>query len=97
MNFQNFTIKAQEALQQAVTLAQNNGQQAVTPTHLLHGVLHVGENVTQFLLGKTGVNTQQLLAVVDSELRSMPRVQGGGEPYLDRDASAVLQAADSTP
>ena len=63
MNFQNFTIKAQEALQQAVTLAQNNGQQAVTPTHLLHGVLHVGENVTQFLLGKTGVNTQQLLAV----------------------------------
>lgn len=93
MNFQNFTIKAQEALQQAVTLAQNNGQQAVTPTHLLHGVLHVGENVTQFLLGKTGVNTQQLLAVVDSELRSMPRVQGGGEPYLDRDASAVLQGA----
>lgn len=93
MNFQNFTIKAQEALQQAVTLAQNNGQQVVTPTHLLHGVLHVGENVTQFLLGKTGVNTQQLLLVVDSELRSMPRVQGGGEPYLDRDATAVLQQA----
>ena len=93
MNFQNFTIKAQEALQQAVTLAQNNGQQVVTPTHLLHGVLHVGENVTQFLLGKTGVNTQQLLLVVDSELRSTPRVQGGGEPYLDRDATAVLQQA----
>ena len=93
MNFQNFTIKAQEALQQAVTLAQNNGQQVVTPTHLLHGVLHVGENVTQFLLGKTGVNAQQLLLVVDSELRSMPRVQGGGEPYLDRDATAVLQQA----
>lgn len=93
MNFQNFTIKAQEALQQAVTLAQNNGQQVVTPTHLLHGVLHVGENVTQFLLGKTGVNTQQLLLVVDSELRSMPRVQGGGEPYFDRDATAVLQQA----
>ena len=93
MNFQDFTIKAQEALQQAVTLAQNNGQQVVTPTHLLHGVLHVGENVTQFLLGKTGVNTPQLLAVVDSELRSMPRVQGGGEPYLDRDAATVLQQA----
>ena len=93
MNFQNFTIKAQEALQQAVTLAQNNGQQVVTPTHLLHGVLHVGENVTQFLLGKTGVNAQQLLLVVDSELRSMPRVQGGGEPYLDRDATTVLQQA----
>ena len=93
MNFQNFTIKAQEALQQAVTLAQNNGQQVVTPTHLLHGVLHVGENVTQFLLGKTGVNAQQLLLVVDSELRSMPRVQGGGEPYLDRNATAVLQQA----
>ena len=93
MNFQNFTIKAQEALQQAVTLAQHNGQQVVTPTHLLHGVLHVGEHVTQFLLGKTGVNTQQLLAVVDSELRSMPRVQGGGEPYLDREASTTLQEA----
>ena len=93
MNFQNFTIKAQEALQQAVTLAQNNGQQVVTPTHLLHGVLHVGENVTQFLLGKTGVNTQQLLLVVESELRSMPRVQGGGEPYLDRDATTILQQA----
>ena len=93
MNFQNFTIKAQEALQQAVTLAQHNGQQVVTPTHLLHGVLHVGENVTQFLLGKTGVNTQQLLRVVDSELRSMPRVQGGGEPYLDREASTTLQEA----
>ncbi len=93
MNFQNFTIKAQEALQQAVTLAQHNGQQVVTPTHLLHGVLHVGENVTQFLLGKTGVNTQQLLRIVDSELRSMPRVQGGGEPYLDREASITLQEA----
>ena len=93
MNFQNFTIKAQEALQQAVTLAQHNGQQVVTPTHLLHGVLHVGENVTQFLLGKTGVNTQQLLRIVDSELRSMPRVQGGGEPYLDREASTTLQEA----
>ncbi len=94
MNFQNFTIKAQEAIQQAATIAQTGGQQAISPTHVLRGVLHVGENVTQFLLGKMGVNAQQLVAVVESELRSLPRVQGGGEPYFDRDASAVLRQAE---
>ena len=94
MNFQNFTIKAQEAIQQAATIAQAGGQQAISPTHVLRGVLHVGENVTQFLLGKTGVNAQQLLAVVESELRSLPRVQGGGEPYFDRDAAAVMRQAE---
>ncbi|MBO5677169.1 MAG: ATP-dependent chaperone ClpB [Bacteroidaceae bacterium] len=94
MNFQNFTIKAQEAIQQAASIAQTGGQQAISPTHVLRGVLHVGENVTQFLLGKMGVNAQQLVAVVESELRSLPRVQGGGEPYFDRDASAVLRQAE---
>ena len=94
MNFQNFTIKAQEAIQQAASIAQTGGQQAISPTHVLRGVLHVGENVTQFLLGKMGVNAQQLVAVVESELRSLPRVQGGGEPYFDREASAVLHQAE---
>ena len=94
MNFDNFTIKAQEAIQQAVNRAQSGGQQAVTAVHLLAGILQVGENVTQFLFGKMGVNANALQQVVDRELQSQPRVSGG-EPYLDRDANeAVTKAAD---
>lgn len=95
MNFDNFTIKAQEAVQRAVERAQSGGQQAVSAAHLLAGVMAVGENVTQFLFGKTGVNAQQLQTVVDSHLRSLPRVQGG-EPYLDSEANAVLARAIDT-
>lgn len=68
MNFDNFTIKAQQALQQAIDRAQQNGQQAITPVHLLAGVLAVGENVTQFVFGKMGVNEHALQAAVNSEL-----------------------------
>lgn len=92
MNFDNFTIKAQEAVQQAVNRAQSGGQQAVTAVHLLAGILQVGENVTQFLFGKMGVNTNALQQVVDRELQSQPRVSGG-EPYLDRDANEALTKA----
>lgn len=92
MNFDNFTIKAQEAVQHAVQTAQRTQRQAITATHLLEGVLAVGENVTQFLFGKTGVNADLLLRTIDSELQSLPRVEGG-EPYLDRDANAALTAA----
>ena len=70
MNFDNFTIKAQEAVQQAVNRAQSGGQQAVTAVHLLAGILQVGENVTQFLFGKMGVNSNALQQVVDRELQS---------------------------
>ena len=59
MKFDNFTIKAQEAVQQALNKAERGGQQAVGTVHLLLGVLEVGENVTQFLFGKMGVNLQQ--------------------------------------
>lgn len=93
MNFDNFTIKAQQAVQQAVERATGSGQQAVNAVHLLAGVLAVGENVTQFLFGKTGVNANTLQAAVENELKSQPRVQGGGQPYLDNDANAVLQKA----
>ena len=92
MNFDNFTIKAQEAVQHAVQTAQRTQRQAITATHLLQGVLAVGENVTQFLFGKTGVNADLLSRTIDSELQSLPRVEGG-EPYLDRDANAALTTA----
>ena len=89
MNFDNFTIKAQQALQQAIDRAQQNGQQAITPVHLLAGVLAVGENVTQFVFGKMGVNEHALQAAVNSELQRQPRVSGGGSPYLDQEANDV--------
>lgn len=93
MQFDKFTIKAQEAIQQAVNRATQGGQQAITPVHLLAGVLQKGENVTQFLFGKTGTNVSRLQNAVEAELQRLPRVQGG-EPYLDREANAVLLRAE---
>ena len=95
MNFDNFTIKAQQALQQAIDRAQQNGQQAITPVHLLAGGLAVGENVTQFVFGKMGVNEHALQAAVNSELQRQPRVSGGGSPYLDQEANDVVTRAQS--
>ena len=95
MNFDNFTIKAQQALQQAIDRAQQNGQQVITPVHLLAGVLAVGENVTQFVFGKMGVNEHALQAAVNSELQRQPRVSGGGSPYLDQEANDVVTRAQS--
>jgi len=92
MTFDNFTIKAQEAVQQAVNLAAKGGQQAVSAVHLLAAVIDVGENVTQFLFGKTGVNAGQLRQVAANELSRLPRVSGG-EPYLDREANETLLKA----
>ena len=96
MNFDNFTIKAQQAVQQAVDSAQQNGQQAITPVHLLAGLLAVGENVTKFIFGKLGVNERSLQAAVHQELSRQPRVSGGSaSPYLDQEANAVaLKAQD---
>lgn len=95
MNFDNFTIKAQQALQQAIDRAQQNGQQAITPVHLLAGVLAVGENVTQFVFGKMGVNEHALQAAVNSELQRQPRVSGGGSPYFEQEANEVVTRAQS--
>lgn len=94
MTFDNFTIKAQQAVQTAVDRATQAGLQAITPVHLLSGVLAVGENVTQFLFGKLGVNERTLQQAVDNELQHQPRVSGGS-PYLDQDANqVVLKAQD---
>ena len=92
MNFNNFTIKSQEAVQQAVNLVQSRGQQAIEPEHLLAGVLKVGENVTNFIFQKLGINGQQIETVLDKQIASLPKVSGG-EPYLSRDANKVLQKA----
>lgn len=92
MNYNNFTIRAQEALQHAVQRASELHQQSITPAHLLYGVLEVGENVTQFLFGKTGVNAHVLTATLNKHLQSLPRVEGG-EPYLDNESNKVLNAA----
>ena len=95
MTFDNFTIKAQQAVQHAIDKATGNGSQAVGAVHLLAGVLSVGENVTQFLFGKTGVNERTLQSAVDNELKSYPRVSGSGQPYLDNDANEVLQKSQT--
>ena len=92
MNFNNFTIKAQEAVQASVNLAQSHGQQAIEAVHLLHSVMQVGENVTNFIFQKLGMNSQQISIVVDKQIESLPRVQGG-EAYLSREANEVLQRA----
>ena len=92
MNFNNFTIKAQEAVQKAIDLARGNGQQIIEPAHVLKGVMLVGENVTNFLFQKMGVDIRQLTAAIDREIESYPRVSGG-EPTLSRETNSVFQKA----
>ena len=92
MNFNNFTIKSQEAVQEAVNLTRARGQQAIDPAHLMNAVLKVGESVTNFLFQKLGVNGQQVAALVDRQIESLPKVSGG-EPYLSRESNEVLQRA----
>ncbi|MCQ2268050.1 MAG: ATP-dependent chaperone ClpB [Bacteroidaceae bacterium] len=92
MNFENFTIKVQEAVQEAVNLTQRNGQQAIEPEHLICGIMKVGENVTNFIFQKSGINIQQLATLLQQQTMSLPKVQGG-EPYLSRDTNSVMQKA----
>ena len=92
MNFNNFTIKSQEAVQQAVNVTQARGQQAIEPVHLLAGVLKVGENVTNFIFQKLGMNAQQIALVIDKQIDALPKVSGG-EPYLSRESNEILQRA----
>ncbi|MBQ2029617.1 MAG: ATP-dependent chaperone ClpB [Bacteroidaceae bacterium] len=94
MNIDKYTIKGQEAIQAAVRRAQNGGQQAIEPEHLLAGVFEAGENVVQFIFSKLGANAQQLKGVLESQLRSLPRVSGG-QPYLSQTANEVLNQAEA--
>ena len=92
MTLDKFTIKAQEAVQQAVNTAQLNGQQVIEPVHILKGVLEKAKDVTNFIFQKLGVNAQQIEMLVDSEIKHLPRVQGG-QPYLSNDSNNVLVRA----
>ena len=93
MDMNKLTIKAQETIQEAVNLARRGGQQALEPEHLLAAILKQGEQVCDFLFGKLGVNKQALQRALDSQLQSLPRVQGG-EPYLSRALNEVLDRAE---
>ncbi len=92
MNFNNFTIKSQEAVQKAVEYTREASNQAIEPVHLLKALVHVGDSLVNFIFQKTGVNTQQLSSKIDYEISSLPRVSGG-EPYLSRESNEVLQKA----
>ncbi len=92
MTFDKFTIKAQEVVQQAVNIAQQNQQQTIEPLHLLKGIFEKGKDVCTFVFQKLGVNAMQVQTVVDNELQRLPRVQGG-QPYLSNDANQVLERA----
>ena len=92
MTFDKFTIKAQETVQQAVAIAQQNGQQSVEPIHLLKGVIDKAGDIVGFLFQKLGVGIQQVLLPVDQELKHLPRVDGG-QPYFSNDTNKVLVKA----
>ncbi|MDE6276991.1 MAG: ATP-dependent Clp protease ATP-binding subunit, partial [Muribaculaceae bacterium] len=92
MNFNNFTIKSQEAIQKAVEITRASGAQAIEPVHLLKGVIEEGESLVKFIFQKIGANLQGLIAKVDAEIAAQPKVSGG-EPYLSRTSNDVMQKA----
>lgn len=94
MNFNNFTIKSQEAVQEALNLAQDKGQQAIETAHVLYGVMKVGENVVNFIFQKLGMNTAQVSQLLDAQIESFPKVSGDGNPYLSRETNEVMQKAN---
>jgi ATP-dependent Clp protease ATP-binding subunit ClpB len=93
MTTNNLTIKAQELLQQAVNRAVAGGQQAVEPVHILSALLREEDSIGVYLLNKVGVNLSSLRTAVEGELSRLPKVQGGGEPYLSNDSNRVMQRA----
>ena len=92
MTLENFTIKAQEAVQSAVNTARQNSQQVIEPVHLLKGVMEKGKDVMNFIFQKLGVNAAHVGTLIDSEIQHLPRVQGG-EPYLSRETNEVMMKA----
>ncbi len=92
MTLENFTIKAQEAVQEAVNTAQRSGQQVIEAVHLLKGVMEKGDDVTRFIFQKLGVNAAHIEQLVDNEIQHLPKVQGG-QPYLSNEANNVLLKA----
>ena len=96
MTFDKFTIKAQEAVQAAVNTAQRNGQQTIEPVHLLSGIIEKAPDVTNYIFQKLGMNGGQISMLLQQELQHLPRVQGGGQPYLSNDSNQILINAEDT-
>ncbi|MFQ7114422.1 Clp protease N-terminal domain-containing protein, partial [Hallella bergensis] len=92
MTFDKFTIKAQEAVQEAVNIARQANQQAIEPIHLLQGIMQKGKDVTNFVFQKLGINAMQIENLVQQELQHLPRVEGG-QPYFSNETNQVLQRA----
>ena len=93
MNINKFTIKAQEAIQEAVNLAQSLQHQAIEPAHIMEGTFKSNEQIVSFLLQKAGAKVNSIRNEVERQLRSFPKVSGG-EPYLSRDSSNVINKAE---
>ncbi len=92
MNFNNFTIKSQEAIQKAVEITRSVGAQAIEPVALLKAVIEEGDSLVKFIFQKIGANAAGVSQAVDREIDALPRVSGG-EPYLSRTSNDVLQKA----
>lgn len=90
MTFDKFTIKAQEAIQSAISTAQRHGQQSIEPTHILCGVMEKGKDVCNYTFQKLGVNAQLIENAVQNEIQHLPKVSGG-EPYFSPVSNQVLQ------
>ena len=94
MTFDKFTIKAQEAVQAAVNIAQRNGQQTIEPVHLLSGIIEKAPYVTNYIFQKLGMNGNQIAMLLQQEMQHLPRVQGAGQPYLSGDTNQILINAE---
>jgi len=92
MNMNNYTIKSQEAVQEAVQLAQKKGQQAIETGHLLKGLLAKGEHITNFIFNKLGIPAHNILSALDRIVESYPKISGGS-PYLSDGANKALEKA----
>ena len=92
MDFNKFTIKAQEAVQEAVNLVQQQGQQVIEPVHIMSGILKSSEQITSFLLQKAGANIENIKRQTDDAIRTLPKVSGGS-PYLSRESNQVITKA----
>ena len=94
MTFDKFTIKAQEAVQAAVNIAQRNGQQTIEPVHLLSGIIEKAPDVTNYIFQKLGMNGNQIAMLLQQEMQHLSRVQGAGQPYLSSDTNQILINAE---
>ena len=94
MTFDKFTIKAQEAVQAAVNIAQRNGQKTIEPVHLLSGIIEKAPDVTNYIFQKLGMNGNQIAMLLQQEMQHLPRVQGAGQPYLSGDTNQILINAE---